>query len=172
MREILVPLLQGNMKTKVFLLAATAVLALPVSAQRVAATGGRTVVSNHFSRPFCHGSSVSIGIGFPFYGGFYGGFPYYGGYYPYYGSGYGYYPYRFGYYGAPVYGRPVYGSNYLGSTVARVQERLSRAGYYTGSIDGVIGPRTRSAIRAYERRHGLPVDGVIDSRLLETMGLA
>jgi peptidoglycan hydrolase-like protein with peptidoglycan-binding domain len=35
-----------------------------------------------------------------------------------------------------------------------------------------MGPRTRSAIRAYERRHGLPVDGVIDSRLLATMGLA
>jgi peptidoglycan hydrolase-like protein with peptidoglycan-binding domain len=53
-----------------------------------------------------------------------------------------------------------------------VQERFARAGYYTGSIDGLMGPRTRSAIRSYERRHGFPVDGVIDSRLLATMGLA
>ncbi len=160
------------MKTKVLLLATTAVIsaALPVSAQhRVATTTSRsrTVVTGNFSRPFCHRSSVSIGIGFPYYG-----FPYYGGYYPYYGLGYGYYPYGFGYYGAPVHGRPVYGGNYRGSTVERVQERLARAGYYTGSIDGLMGPHTRSAIRSYERRHGLPVDGVIDSRLLATIGLA
>jgi hypothetical protein len=169
------------MKTKVLFLTTAVVIAatLPVSAQRVATrtSSGRTVVAGNFSRPFCHGSSVSIGIGFPYYGGFYGGFPYYGfpyygGYYPSYGRGYGYYPYGFASYGAPVHGRPVYGGNYRGSTVARVQGRLARAGYYTGSIDGLMGPRTRSAIRSYERRHGLPVDGVIDSRLLATMGLA
>jgi peptidoglycan hydrolase-like protein with peptidoglycan-binding domain len=56
--------------------------------------------------------------------------------------------------------------------VIRVQERLARAGYYRGSIDGVIGPRTRYAIQAYERSHGLPADGIIDNRLLRTMGLA
>jgi peptidoglycan hydrolase-like protein with peptidoglycan-binding domain len=35
-----------------------------------------------------------------------------------------------------------------------IQRRLARAGYYHGRIDGVMGPRTRSAMRAYERdRH-------------------
>jgi Putative peptidoglycan binding domain len=28
------------------------------------------------------------------------------------------------------------------------------AGYYHGAIDGIMGPATRSAIRAYERDHG------------------
>ena len=55
---------------------------------------------------------------------------------------------------------------------ARVQERLARAGYYRGPIDGVMGPRTRYAIRVYERRHGLPADGIIDRHLLATMGIA
>jgi len=56
--------------------------------------------------------------------------------------------------------------------VIRVQQRLAHTGYYRGPIDGVIGPRTRYAILAYERNHGLPADGVIDNRLLRTMGLA
>jgi len=29
-----------------------------------------------------------------------------------------------------------------------------RAGYYHGAIDGIMGPATRRAIRAYERDHG------------------
>jgi peptidoglycan hydrolase-like protein with peptidoglycan-binding domain len=40
------------------------------------------------------------------------------------------------------------------SRVAELQRRLSRAGYYNGSIDGVLGPATRRAIRDYEQKHG------------------
>ena len=58
------------------------------------------------------------------------------------------------------------------ATVAAVQRRLARGGYYRGAIDGVIGQGTRSAIRAYERNNGLRVDGRIDRQLLATMGLA
>jgi hypothetical protein len=128
--------------------------------------------------PYCgspywrSGWSWSIGVGFPFYGYPYYGYPYYGGYY----GGYSYYPYSaYGAYGpgAPYYSsRPLGRSGYGGgSVVARVQQRLASAGYYRGGIDGVMGPRTRSAIRAYERRHGLPIDGAIDRPLLEAMGL-
>ena len=39
------------------------------------------------------------------------------------------------------------------SRVSELQQRLSRAGYYHGSIDGVLGPQTRRAIRAYEQDH-------------------
>jgi peptidoglycan hydrolase-like protein with peptidoglycan-binding domain len=38
--------------------------------------------------------------------------------------------------------------------VAELQRRLARAGYYHGSVDGVLGPQTRRAIRAYEQDHG------------------
>lgn len=79
------------------------------------------------------------------------GYPY--GYYGYpYGYGYGYPYYGYGY-GQPGYGYGDYG-NGSHSRVAELQRRLARAGYYHGAIDGIMGPGTRRAIRAYERDHG------------------
>src|SRR5438034_10275507 len=92
------------------------------------------------------------------------GFPFFPFYYP-----YPYYPYPYGSYYPYGYGG---GQGGYGSLVVQVQRRLASAGYYPGPIDGVIGSRTRRAIRAYERSHGLPVDGTIHRRLLATMGLA
>jgi hypothetical protein len=122
----------------------------------------------------CHdgGSSFVFIGGFPFFG-----YPYGYGYYPY---GYGYYPYGYGYgggyygygsgyygYGAGYYGNGYYGNGYYGSSyyrgygynsrqssIVRLQQRLARAGYYRGSIDGIMGPRTRYALRAYQHDHG------------------
>jgi peptidoglycan hydrolase-like protein with peptidoglycan-binding domain len=101
-------------------------------------------------------------VGYP-YGNGYG----YGYGYPYYGA----YPYGYGYYTPRT---TVYATNGINddATVAAVQRRLARGGYYHGSIDGVIGAGTRTAIRAFERNNGLPVDGVIDPQLLRRMGLA
>ena len=98
-------------------------------------------------------------FGYPFFPYWY---PYWYGYYP-----YGYYPYGYYYYNRPVYGE-TYGA---GSIVAEVQQHLARASYYHGAIDGVVGPRTRAAIRAYERAHDLRVDGAISRQLIATMGL-
>ena len=83
--------------------------------------------------------------------------------YPYYAYG-GYDPYGYGYDGGG-YGVSV-------SLVVQVQRRLASAGFYSGPIDGVVGRGTRRAIRAFERTHGLPVDGTIHRRLLAAMGLA
>src|SRR6266853_6618737 len=89
---------------------------------------------NHFNR------FVFIDtFGFPFF------YPY-----PYYGS----YPYN--YYG---YNDSGYG---YGNTVVEVQSRLARAGYYHGPIDGIMGPQTRRAIRAYERDHNQRAYGMTD----------
>jgi len=101
-------------------------------------------------------------------------------YYSYY-SGFGY-PYGFGYgYGYPYSGASasLYYNGYNpqsaarggGSVVVEVQQQLASAGYYRGTIDGVIGNGTRSAIRAYERDNGLRVDGRIDDRLLSALGV-
>lgn len=105
--------------------------------------------------------SIGIGLGYPYYGSGYG----YG--YPYYGS----YPYGYGYYTPRTTVYVARGIN-DDATVAAVQRRLARGGYYHGSIDGVIGSGTRTAIRAFERNNGLRIDGVIDRQLLRTMGLA
>lgn len=109
---------------------------------------------HRYHRHHRHHSRIYLSFGYPFgYG------------YPYYSS----YPYGYGYYGRP---REVVYASTDGSVVVAVQRRLARAGYYRGTIDGVIGHGTRNAIRSYERAHGLRVDGQIDRRLLATMGLA
>lgn len=112
-----------------------------------------------------------------YYGGFGYGYPFGYGYgYPYYGASaslyYSGYNRGYGYNNGYGYGSGYANYNGGGSVVVRVQQRLARAGYYRGSIDGVIGGGTRSAIRAYERAHGLRVDGRIDDRLLSSLGIA
>jgi hypothetical protein len=125
----------------------------------------------------CHGgrsSFVFVGsFGFPFFGGYpygYGYYPYSYGYSPYgygYGTGYygygsGYYGYGSGYYGNSYYGNGYYPSSYYRgysyngnrSSVIRLQQQLARAGYYRGPIDGIMGPRTRYALRAYQHDNG------------------
>jgi len=116
-----------------------------------------------------------------YYGG--GSYPYYSYYsgWPYsnwgYGTSWGYYPYSY-YGGYPYTGHnnyysyytPTYGYNV--SMVAAVQRRLGQLGYYHGAVDGVIGPRTRGAIAAFESRNGLVVDARISRLLLDRLGLA
>ncbi len=88
------------------------------------------------------------------------------------------------YYAPPVYpsaplyqGVPVYGGQYqpaptpLESRVVRVQAALRQRKYYHGAIDGLSGPETQSAIRAYQIDRGMPVTGRIDSELLADLGL-
>ena len=41
----------------------------------------------------------------------------------------------------------------------QIQKALAQAGYYQGTIDGVIGPKTRRAIRAFQEANGLKADG-------------
>ncbi len=107
-----------------------------------------------FGFPWAWGWGWGGSWGYPY--GYYGyGYPYgYGGYGYGYGDPYGYgsqYGYDNNYYGNN-YGSNGYGSP-THSRVAELQRRLARAGYYYGTIDGILGPRTRQAIRAYERDH-------------------
>jgi rare lipoprotein A len=46
--------------------------------------------------------------------------------------------------------------------VKQAQEALKMDGLQPGPIDGVVGPRTRQALRAYQARAGLPQTGVLD----------
>ncbi|MES1201530.1 MAG: lytic murein transglycosylase [Pseudomonadota bacterium] len=51
--------------------------------------------------------------------------------------------------------------------VRELQRRLIRLGYHPGHADGRIGPDTRSAIREFERRHGMEVHGRATSAVLD-----
>jgi hypothetical protein len=76
---------------------------------------------------------------------------------------YSYYPYDCGY--------TDYGYSNV-RLVVEVQRRLARAGYYHGPIDGILGPQTLRAIRAYERDHNIPACGVFDRPHLRLIGLS
>ena len=52
-----------------------------------------------------------------------------------------------------------------------MQLALRKKGYYSGPIDGDIGPGTRGAIRAYQRDHEMRVTGEISTSLLRRLGL-
>lgn len=54
-------------------------------------------------------------------------------------------------------------------TVRDIQRELSRRGLYRGPIDGINGPNTQAAIRSYEQRYGLLVDGQASPALLAHM---
>ena len=58
-----------------------------------------------------------------------------------------------------------------GSTVTAIQQKLSRWGYYTGSIDGIYGSRTEAAVRYFQRRNGLAVDGKAGPATLAALGI-
>ncbi len=53
--------------------------------------------------------------------------------------------------------------------ISKIQEGLSALGYYLGSRDGKFGPETRSAIREYQHREGLAVDGKTSEGLLSRL---
>jgi S1-C subfamily serine protease len=53
-----------------------------------------------------------------------------------------------------------------------VQQRLGDLGYDPGPVDGVVGPSTRAAIRAFQADAGLPVDGEISEALYAALGSA
>jgi Putative peptidoglycan binding domain len=137
-------------------------------------TGTRYYGGTHYGNYYGGGTRYYYGgSAYPYYS-YYSGWPYsnwgYGrswGYSPY--SYWGGYPYS-GYNNYYSYYTPRYG--YDVSMVAAVQQRLGQLGYYRGVVDGVLGPRTRAAIAAFESRHGLVVDGRISRPLLDRLGLA
>jgi hypothetical protein len=70
------------------------------------------------------------------------------------------------------YSSSAYDSRYWQDLAMKVQSELARRGYYHGQINGVIDSRSRQAIRAFQKAHGLPETGLIDTGVLRSLDLS
>ena len=58
-----------------------------------------------------------------------------------------------------------------GSVVTQIQQKLSNWGYYNGAIDGIYGSKTEEAVKYFQRKNGLTVDGKAGTQTLNAMGI-
>ena len=59
-----------------------------------------------------------------------------------------------------------------GSVVTQIQKKLSAWGYYDGAVDGVYGSRTEAAVKYFQQKNGLTVDGKAGAQTLAAMGIS
>ena len=57
-----------------------------------------------------------------------------------------------------------------GAVVTQIQTKSW--GYYTGTVDGIYGSGTERAVRAFQQKNGLTVDGKAGDQTLAAMGLS
>lgn len=62
-----------------------------------------------------------------------------------------------------------YGSR--GEEVRQIQTKLKRWGYYNGNVDGIYGNQTVTAVKYFQRKNGLSVDGIAGPATLKAMGI-
>ena len=62
-----------------------------------------------------------------------------------------------------------YGSR--GAEVSQIQTKLKRWGYYNGNVDGIYGSQTLSAVKKFQKKNGLAVDGIAGEKTLKAMGI-
>jgi len=66
----------------------------------------------------------------------------------------------------------VYKRGSSGSVVRQIQTNLKKWGYYTGEVDGVFGSRTEAAVKKFQQRNGLSVDGKVGPQTLSALGIS
>ena len=65
----------------------------------------------------------------------------------------------------------TYQKGSTGSTVTTIQEKLSRWGYYSGKADGIYGSKTVAAVKYFQQKNGLTVDGKCGPKTLAALGI-
>lgn len=59
-----------------------------------------------------------------------------------------------------------------GSTVSQIQTTLKNWGYYSGDVDGIYGSKTVEAVKFFQQRNGLTVDGICGPATLKALGIS
>jgi len=58
-----------------------------------------------------------------------------------------------------------------GNMVVKIQTKLKNWGYYDGAVDGIFGSGTESAVKRFQKKNGLTVDGKVGPATLAALGL-
>ncbi len=58
-----------------------------------------------------------------------------------------------------------------GDEVRRIQTKLRSLGFFNGSIDGIYGVKTQSAVRQFQKSVGITADGIAGRKTLLYLGL-
>ena len=68
-----------------------------------------------------------------------------------------------------VYALSKYGST--GNEVKSIQKKLRELGFYSGSVDGIYGSQTQSAVKKFQKSVGITADGIAGKNTLLYLGL-
>lgn len=74
--------------------------------------------------------------------------------------------------GTAVFYNSAQAHDYSQTAIRSAQQQLKSQGYYNGSVDGIDGPMTRSAIRNYQSQNNLAVNGRLDHETRSSLGVA
>ncbi|MFP5503229.1 MAG: peptidoglycan-binding protein [Candidatus Sericytochromatia bacterium] len=66
---------------------------------------------------------------------------------------------------------PVLMEGHAGEPVKKLQERLKALGFDPGAADGIFGPKTLAAVKAFQQAKGLEVDGVVGKQTWGALGI-
>jgi len=59
-----------------------------------------------------------------------------------------------------------------GGVVRQIQTRLKNWGYYSGEVDGIFGSATEAAVKSFQKKNGLAVDGKVGPKTLAALGIS
>lgn len=62
-----------------------------------------------------------------------------------------------------------YGSR--GEEVKQIQSKLKSWGYYSGNVDGIYGSKTYQAVKKFQQKNNLKIDGIAGSETLKALGI-
>ncbi len=66
----------------------------------------------------------------------------------------------------------TYKQGSTGSVVTEIQQKLSDWGYYSGSVDGIYGSKTTAAVKYFQSKNNLTVDGKCGPKTLAALGIS
>lgn len=58
-----------------------------------------------------------------------------------------------------------------GTQVKTLQTKLKNWGYYSGSVDGIFGAKTKTAVISFQKKNGLVADGIVGAKTAAALGM-